>query len=177
MSLIFYTIIFFVYLSMPAAADATHAAALLIELCIGGGSSATLHSDKQDQLRIDSGSNSAVIDRHEASGLVEGIHSKISTLEADQANRVRDCVRPYIGDIMALELPRPANHPPLDPPARFAPTPTAVSLLSSNHRTNIMDEATDFGVIPTKGLNLNVANYTPSYINGGAVITQVNSTL
>jgi rhodanese-related sulfurtransferase len=142
----------------------------ILTLCVGGGSSATIHSNEQNQFRIETGSGGVTLERHEAQGLVDGLNSKITAVEADQANRVRDCIQPYRSTIMGILL-HPATAVPEPPAQLHIPPATSVSLLATAYRTNFADESTNFGRIPTIGLNPNVNDYTPNYINRGAVIT------
>ena len=139
-------------------------------LCVAGGTEATIHSNAQNQLKIEAGGQEVTLERHEAQGLVAGLNNSMTAIEAQQANVVRACTEPYKGRIMELLL-NPENKVPEAPSPTRAPPAGAPSLLSPAYRTNYMDEATDFGSIPTIGLNPNVNDFTPSYINGGAVIT------
>jgi hypothetical protein len=141
-----------------------------MELCVGGGTTATINSNKQNQLRIESGSEQVTVEHSEAVGMVEGLNNRISALQADQADKVRDCVRPYISEIM-IALLHPQNRVADPRAAQYVPPTAAVSLLSAGLKTNFMNEDTDFGVVPTIGLNPYVNQYTPSYINGGVTIT------
>jgi uncharacterized protein YecT (DUF1311 family)/rhodanese-related sulfurtransferase len=142
----------------------------IMTLCVGGGSTVTVHYTEQNQLEVTSGSGGLTLERHEAQGLIDGLNNSITALQADQANRVRDCIKPYLGEIVHFML-YPAN-PVSEPEARsYVPPPSAPSLLSAAHRTNFMEEAVDFGRVPTIGLNRNVNDYTPAYINGGSIIS------
>ncbi|MBV9537817.1 MAG: hypothetical protein JOY70_02665, partial [Acidisphaera sp.] len=146
------------------------AIAVIVTLCVGGGSDATVTANAANQLQIGTGAGGVTLDRHEAQGLVGGLNEKMTAVEADQANRVRDCMQPYRERIVAMLLhPEIKAEAPPEPPP---PTPPrSISLLAPTFRTNFAQEADDFGRIPTIGLNPNVNDWTPTYINGGNVIT------
>ena len=115
-------------------------------------------------------SGQVTLERHEAQGLVAGLNNGVTSVEADEANRIRDCLLPYRDRIMETLL-EPANAVPDLPSTTYIPPPDWPSLLAPPYRTDYANEADNFGVVPTIGLNPNVNNYTPDYINGGAVIT------
>jgi uncharacterized protein len=146
------------------------AVTLVLTLCVGGGSTVTIHSNDQNQLQIKTGSDGVTLERHEAQGLVDGLTNSMSAVQADQANRVRACVQPWIGKIMDSLL-HPENAVSEPRAQAYVLPASATSLLSPAYRTNYVSEASDFGKIPTIGLNPNVNDYTPNYINGGSVIT------
>jgi hypothetical protein len=80
---------------------AEKAAQILVTLCVSGGS--VTISRSEGQFRIDSNSgDSAVVQKRDARGLVDGIGAALNSITADQANRARDCMRPYISQILAL---------------------------------------------------------------------------
>jgi rhodanese-related sulfurtransferase len=159
--------------AMPATADTKvdTAVTVIFKLCVGSGSDVKVNANNQNQLQIDSGNGNVTLERHETQGLIDGLNSQMTNVEADQANRVRDCVKPYIGEIMHTML-YPQNAVPEPQRAQtYTPPPSAPSLLNAAYRTNLASEAVNFGVVPTIGLNRFVNESTPSYINGGAVIT------
>jgi len=56
----------------------------------------------QGQYQLESSRGRFIIERREALGLVDGINSQLSGLAADQANRARECMHPYIAQVLAL---------------------------------------------------------------------------
>ncbi len=154
--------------AMPATADTKvdTAVTVIFKLCVGSGSDVKVNANNQNQLQIDSGNGDVTLERHETQGLIDGLNSQMTNVEADQANRVRDCVKPYIGEIMHTML-YPQNAVPEPQRAQtYTPPPSAPSLLNAAYRTNLASEAVNFGVVPTIGLNRFVNESTPSYING-----------
>jgi uncharacterized protein YecT (DUF1311 family) len=143
---------------------------ILMTLCVAGGSEATIRSNPLNELQIQTGSGQVTLERHEAQGLIAGLNNGVTSIEADEANRIRDCLLPYRDRIMETLL-KPANAVPDLPSTTYIPPPDWPSLLAPPYRTDYASEADNFGVVPTIGLNPNVNNYTPNYINGGLVIT------
>jgi hypothetical protein len=66
---------------------------VITTLCVSGG--------RTEQSSVN-GLNVGTFNKREAQGLVDGINAQLSSLAADQANRARDCMRPYIGSLLAL---------------------------------------------------------------------------
>ena len=89
--------------AQPSKADA--AAKLLVNLCVGGGSiTITKSTTAQDRYNVGSSTRSVVIETREATGLVDGINKELNELSAEQANRARNCMRPYVDRLMNLAL-------------------------------------------------------------------------
>lgn len=85
--------------------NADSAAKLLIGLCVGGGSiTITKSTTSEDQFRIGGSGRSMLVEKREVSGLIDGINNAISNLGAGQADKVRECMKPYIGRLMNLAL-------------------------------------------------------------------------
>jgi hypothetical protein len=81
-------------------------ARLLITLCVGGGS-ATISRPADGTIVIGSAAGDNIVERREASGLIDGISSALNALQAQQANRARECMKPFVQKIMDLVLSGP----------------------------------------------------------------------
>jgi hypothetical protein len=89
---------------------------VLMTLCLAKGSVTISHfsvDPSTNQLNLQSDKGSFVFEKREAQGLVDGIDASLSSLGADQAKRASECMKPYIGQIMALiTAPSSAGVPP-----------------------------------------------------------------
>jgi hypothetical protein len=117
----------------PLRADnrVNQAVAVVMKLCLAGGSviSSKASSDPAGgKFRLESDKGNFTVESREAWGLVQGIDAALNNLSVDQANRARDCMRPYISQVLAIiigapppgaSLPSAAN-PPLLPPTSDA---------------------------------------------------------
>jgi len=80
---------------------------IITTFCLAGGRSTTFVSESVaspsgGMFHFKSDSGSFVIHSTEAEGLVNGIQSEMSALTADQANRARDCMSPFISQVIAI---------------------------------------------------------------------------
>jgi hypothetical protein len=75
---------------------------VIVTLCLAGGSVTVSRVNPQGQYEFQSTRGAFSIERRDAQGLVDGITSQLSGLAADQANRARECTRPYIDQILPL---------------------------------------------------------------------------
>jgi hypothetical protein len=118
--------------SLRAQDRADRAVALLMKLCVASGGSVTSSKATSNpaggEFRLESNKGSFTIESREAWGLVQGIDAALSNLTADQANRARDCMRPYISQVLAIIIGAPpsnanppsGSNPPLVPPQSAA---------------------------------------------------------
>jgi hypothetical protein len=79
---------------------------IITTFCLAGGKSTTFVSESVSspsggEFRFSSDSGSFVVRSTEVEGLVNGIQSEMSALSADQANRTRDCMAPFIPQVIA----------------------------------------------------------------------------
>jgi hypothetical protein len=78
---------------------------VLVTLCLGGGSVTVSRSQSTPSggdFRLESDRGNFTVESREAIGLVDGIGNAINSLSADQANRARECMRPYISQVLAI---------------------------------------------------------------------------
>lgn len=114
---------------------------VIITLCVAGGSVTTSRATSNPsggQFRLESDKGNFTIESQQAWGLVQGIGSALNNLNADQANRARECMRPYISQILAIIIGTPPNNVPsivTPPQAQPSVVPPAVAPLSRNLRT------------------------------------------
>src|SRR5262249_156808 len=83
---------------------AERAAGVLIKLCVSGGTISRVYSSA-NQFNLESDKGNFTVEKREAQGLVDGIGAALNNLSADQANRARERMHPYIGQILALITP------------------------------------------------------------------------
>ena len=94
------------------AADSQVALNALMTMCVGGGSEETLRRDGQvdaaltlEKIRtgkVGAGvSGNIAYSKTEWQGLIGGINAQIGMLQASQADKVRECTKPYIAGILA----------------------------------------------------------------------------
>ena len=83
----------------------------IFSLCVGGGGtvsvSASGNADDSFSLRKSDTAGrvrEVTIDKSEAKGLVAGLNNAISSVAADQADKVRECIKPYRDRIMNMVL-------------------------------------------------------------------------
>jgi hypothetical protein len=118
--------------SLRAQDRADQAVALIMRLCVAGGSVTSSKSTSDPaggRFRLESDKGSFTIESREAWGLVQGIGVALDKLSADQANRARDCMRPYISQVLAIIVSAPppganppsGSNPPLIPPTSDTP--------------------------------------------------------
>jgi hypothetical protein len=88
---------------------------ILYALCVGGGTRTTWRIDNGANITLESSRGNFFLESREAVGLVDGITNSMSSVAADQANRVRACMQPYVEAIVSAILP-PSNERLLDPP-------------------------------------------------------------
>ncbi len=114
-------------------------------LCVAGGREARIQSNEQNHLQIDADGRRLTLERDEAQGLVSGLNNSMTAIEANEADRIRDCLQPYRGQIVAMLLhPKTAVLEPRSTP--YVPPQNSPSLLAPAFGTNFANEATDYGV-------------------------------
>jgi hypothetical protein len=77
---------------------------VLMTLCVAKGSvtvSRFNFDPSTNQLNLQSDKGGFVFEKREAQGLVDGISASLNSLGAEQAARASECMKPYIGEIMA----------------------------------------------------------------------------
>jgi hypothetical protein len=79
---------------------------------------------------LESDKGNFTIESQQAWGLVQGIGVALDNLSADQANRARDCMRPYISQILAIIIgpPPPNAAPPSHPNLPLIPPPESATV-------------------------------------------------
>ena len=123
-------------------AKAKEAADLLIYLCIAGGSVTVSRVESRPaggEFRLESDKGSFTVVSRQVRGLVDGLGAAMNSLTADQANKVRECTRPYIPQILALVIGPLAPSPPpaadgAAPPLPVVPLPGTTSPVAANQR-------------------------------------------
>src|SRR5262249_33731510 len=124
--------------------DVQFAIDAIYSLCVGGGRTGALDVSGQGQAsdslslkKIDATGRiqgQATISRSEAQGLVTGLDNRLSSVTADQANQVRNCIAPYRERIMNLILGGPQQRGIIDPQLN-----RLVAQLNSDQSTARMD--------------------------------------
>ena len=101
------------------AADIRETVAALLFICVGGGSEEKLEADGKIELALTLkklrsgdigglGEVGAKFTKAEWQGLVGGIGKEITEKQADQANEVRKCLKPYMDGIIQAILKAPS---------------------------------------------------------------------
>jgi hypothetical protein len=101
--------------SSPARADTKDIVSALLAICVGGGSEEKLEADGQVDVALTlkklrtgdiggSGGISGKFSKSEWQGLIGGINEKITELQASQADKVRECIKPYMPGIVEAIL-------------------------------------------------------------------------
>jgi len=74
---------------------------VLTTLCVSGGT--VTHVDySKNQFSMESTKGSVSVAKSEAQGLVDGIGTKLNSLAAEQADKARECMRPYLEQVLAM---------------------------------------------------------------------------
>lgn len=74
---------------------------VLTTLCVSGGT--VTHVDySKSQFSMETNKGSVSVAKSEAQGLVDGIGTKLNSLAAEQADKARECMRPYLEQVLAL---------------------------------------------------------------------------
>ena len=99
----------FAFENAEAGDRANTAVRIITTFCLARGRSTTFVSESVSSpsggvFRFRSDSGSFVVHSTEAEGLVNGIQSEMSALTADQANRARECMAPFIPQVIAIAL-------------------------------------------------------------------------
>lgn len=106
--ILFFVLISVTFRSVDARAQqprAEAAAKLLVTLCVAGGSiTITKSTTAQEKYRVGGIDHTVLIEKRDISGLVDGINNAMDNLTVSQANKARECMQPYIGRLMTLEL-------------------------------------------------------------------------
>ena len=87
----------------------------LISLCIGGGSTETLEAEGKGDVALTlkkllageiggSGGVAGKYSKSEWQGLIGGLNSQMTQMQADQADKVRECLKPYMPGIVEAVL-------------------------------------------------------------------------
>jgi hypothetical protein len=86
-----------------AAADdrADKAIHVIQTLCLAKGQ-AKIEKISSSSIQVEGGGSRFLIEKQEAEGLVGGISSAITKLSAEQADHARECMKPYISQILQL---------------------------------------------------------------------------
>jgi hypothetical protein len=94
--------------------DIEFAVQVIKSLCIAGSTNEHISLNQQPDAAVSVGRAGATgepfgpavrLDRESIEGLVLGINNAVSGLAADQANRARDCMKPYLERILSAILP------------------------------------------------------------------------
>jgi uncharacterized membrane protein len=101
------TILAVLLYSPSALADDTveRAVKIILTLCVDGGSvkiSKSTSTPSGGEYRLESDKGSFTIESREAQGLIDGISSNLTALSAQQADRARACMSPYISQVLAI---------------------------------------------------------------------------
>jgi hypothetical protein len=98
-----------------AKADAQEMVAALITICVGAGSEQKLEAQGQGEIALtlkklrtgDIGGNAGVatkFSKAEWQGLIGGINAQMTEMQAAQADKVRECLKPYMPGIVEAVL-------------------------------------------------------------------------
>jgi hypothetical protein len=97
------------------AAEPSEIVRTIIALCVGSGSEEQLKAQGKGELALTlrklrsgdlgvSGSVDTSFTKAEWQGVIGGISSQMGQVQADQVDKVRTCIQPYIAGIMAVVL-------------------------------------------------------------------------
>lgn len=95
----------------PVKADTSEIVSALMAICVGGGSEEKLETQGQVDVALTlkklrtgdiggSGGIAGKFSKAEWQGLIGGINSQITELQASQADKVRECLKPYMPGIV-----------------------------------------------------------------------------
>jgi hypothetical protein len=98
-----------------ARADTSEIVSALLAICVGGGSEQKLEADGKVDVALTlkklrsgdiggSGGVAGKFSKSEWQGLIGGINAQITELQASQADKVRDCLKPYMPGIVEAVL-------------------------------------------------------------------------
>jgi|SRR6516165_2638520 hypothetical protein len=104
-----------VELSMPVAADMKDVVSLLLKVCLAGGTSAQVEGEARGDVALtlkalrtgDIGANGALAGKYSKAdweGLQGGISAGMTQVQADQADKARACLAPYMPGIVQAIL-------------------------------------------------------------------------
>ena len=105
------TLVFALLCCGSARADTAEIVSALLAICVGGGSEEKLEANGQVDVALTlkklrtgdiggSGGVAAKFSKAEWQGLIGGINSQITELQAGQADKVRECLKPYMPGIV-----------------------------------------------------------------------------
>ena len=106
--------------------DVQFAIDAIYSLCVGGGGAVSVSGGGKADASLSLKSTGRIqgevtISRSDAKGLVQGLNNALSSLAAEQADKVRDCIEPYRDRIMNLVLSPPPSARPSPSPAPSRP--------------------------------------------------------
>jgi hypothetical protein len=101
--------------SARADSDIKDTVQALISLCVGGGSTETLEAEGKGDVALTlkkllageiggSGGVAGKYSKSEWQGLIGGLNSQMTQMQADQADKVRECLKPYMPGIVEAVL-------------------------------------------------------------------------
>jgi hypothetical protein len=102
---------------------------------MSGGSVTESRAESEPQggeFHLDSSRGKFTVYSTEARGLIGGIGSTLNALTADQANRARECMRPYISQIMAIVIGEGSEAPPAAENSKLTGVPVVYYLKSAD---------------------------------------------
>jgi hypothetical protein len=161
------SVVLFAFLSLPSQLrgddQIERTVSVLMRLCVGGGKVFGIRTES-NRFSLESNKGSFTIEERAADGLVDGINNALNSLSADQANRVRECTRPYIEQIMALILPPPRSplslpRPP-PPPLPYDPVSTVTAFYYALSRPDL--DSINFAVTLVVPEKRGSGNFNPS---------------
>ena len=112
----FLPILFFLFVAdRPASADMDNVVSQLVKICFGGGSANEVEGAATAETAItlkalrtgNIGGTAGVAGKYKKSeweGLIGGINSNLTQLQADQADKARECLKPYMPGIVQAIL-------------------------------------------------------------------------
>jgi hypothetical protein len=96
-------------------------------MCLSGGRRVTITQKSKGEVSVGQAgapASEVTLDSSSAEGFINGIDNTISSLGADQADKARACMKPYIQRILSLIIPPPQPQP--KPPSPNQQTQTLV---------------------------------------------------
>lgn len=109
---ILYLVLCFPMGPLQAQSKVEQAVHVLVSLCVSGGTvkvSRSNYDSSGNSYQLESTKGSFSVESREVSGFVNGLDTAISQLSSEQANRARDCMNPYIKQVLAMIEPVPGQ--------------------------------------------------------------------
>jgi hypothetical protein len=140
---------------------------VLVSLCLSGGSAKLSRSQfdvSGNKYDLESANGNFTVESREVIGFVDGLGTALNQLSADQANRARDCMKPFIAQVLGLIQPVPGQTSPVAANRKLAGIAVSYYLKSADG-TRVSD------ALRGKGISFSLLNsFLPDSLQTNAIM-------